>query len=47
MCDGPQQPANVGEALVMLDRALDALNGSDAGSPGHSPPAQDPPGQAA
>jgi Domain of unknown function (DUF222) len=29
---GPQQPANVGEALVMLDRALDALNGSDAGS---------------
>ena len=32
MCDSPQQPANVSEALVMLDRALDALNGADAGS---------------
>ncbi|HYB85974.1 MAG TPA: DUF222 domain-containing protein, partial [Streptosporangiaceae bacterium] len=27
---GPQQPANVSEAIAMLDRALDALNGSDA-----------------
>ena len=32
MCDGPGQPATVAEALVMLDRALDHLNASDAAS---------------
>jgi Domain of unknown function (DUF222)/HNH endonuclease len=32
VCDGPQPPADVSEALVMLDRALDALNNADAGS---------------
>ena len=32
MCGSPQQPASVSEALVMLDRALDALTGADAGS---------------
>jgi len=32
MCDGLGQPATVAEALVMLDRALDHLNASDAAS---------------
>jgi Domain of unknown function (DUF222)/HNH endonuclease len=32
VCGTPQQPASVSEALVMLDRALDALTGADAGS---------------
>jgi hypothetical protein len=32
MCDGLGEPATVAEALVMLDRALDHLNASDAAS---------------
>jgi hypothetical protein len=31
VCD-PQQPVSVGAALVMLDRALDALNAADVAS---------------
>lgn len=30
MCDGPDQPASVTQALAMLDRALDHLNAADA-----------------
>ena len=30
MCQNPQQPARVSEALAMLDCALDALTASDA-----------------
>jgi Domain of unknown function (DUF222)/HNH endonuclease len=32
MCDGAGQPAGVGDALGMLDRALDYLTAADAGS---------------
>ena len=32
MCDGDARPANVAEALRMLDRALDHLNAADAAS---------------
>jgi hypothetical protein len=32
MCDGPGQPASVGDALGMLDRALDYLTATDAAS---------------
>jgi hypothetical protein len=32
MCDGMGQPSTVTEALTMLHRALDHLNGADAGS---------------
>ena len=32
VCDGPQAPASVSEALTMLDRALGVLTAADAGS---------------
>ena len=36
MCDGEGSPTSVGQALVMLDRALDHLNAADVASlPSH------------
>ena len=41
MCDGSGQPTTVGEALAMLDRALDHLNAADAASlPSRSRPSR-------